>query len=142
MTISLRENLPKCLYCKEGFVDGKVMHQMNIEKVTKVIAKHRTSPDPTFFAESRHLWYQSRLGQDKLIHQDAIAGLKMLLAADGAGCLSFDLPRLTMRCTELTSNAKSKTTFAVKKTLRKKSKFGESENLRKGQMIKTVMPIH
>jgi hypothetical protein len=43
------------------------------------------------------------LGQDKLIHQDAIAGLKMIWAVDEAGCFTFDLQRPAMRRAKLSA---------------------------------------
>ena len=64
-----------------------------------------------------------------MIHRNTIAGLKVLRAEDKSKSFSFDLPRPSMRSAKLTGYAKRKTSFAIKKTLRKKSIVGKTKDL-------------
>ncbi len=47
--IHLRQNLLKGFSCKNCLVDNKVLHEMNIDKITNVITEYRASPNLTIY---------------------------------------------------------------------------------------------
>jgi len=76
----LGQNFFKSLCGKDRLVDGEIPHEVDVNKITDVIAKRRASPNPSARQKSRHLRDQSRLGGYDLIHAHAVARENMLRA--------------------------------------------------------------
>jgi hypothetical protein len=68
-TSSLCQNLLVCMLCQKIFFKSKILHQMNIDKINKVIAKICCAPDTIACWESCHLSNQAWLSGDNLITQ-------------------------------------------------------------------------
>ncbi len=80
--ICLRQNLLKGFSCKNHLIVGKVLHEINIDKITNVITERRASPNSTIRQKSGHLRDEPGLGRDNLVHVHSITKEYMLGATN------------------------------------------------------------
>ena len=68
VALRLSQDLLKGVHSKNGFIHREIVHEVNVNKITNVIAECSTSPDSLAREETGHLWDETRLRQHNLIH--------------------------------------------------------------------------
>ncbi len=80
------------MLCQQSFVQGKILHQMNIDEIAYVIAKKCCAPYPIACWKTCHLRNQARLSGDNLIHTCTISWLNLSGLTDTATSLALPTP--------------------------------------------------
>jgi hypothetical protein len=62
----LRQNLFISTFCEKCFLQGKILHEVHVNKVTDVAEKIGSAPNPITCGETCHLGNETRLGRDNL----------------------------------------------------------------------------
>ena len=82
--ISLCHHLLESLHCKDSLVDSEVTHEMDLDKITDVVAEGCAAPNASACEEARHLGDETWLIKDYLVGRYSIAREDMITPMDGS----------------------------------------------------------